>query len=99
MDLQIDVTGLHSSVYISGGTVYSDDEISIPKGTPKQIVKQARTKIAQYNSDNIIPTRFRAHDGESLSVGRRYRLLRKNKHSVWQLMTHERYNRLKDTIK
>lgn len=77
----------------------SKKDIIVGKGVPPKIVTKARQKLEQYAAGTIHAKRFIAHDGQAICVGNRYRLLRRDRRSDWMLLTHERYNRIKDTLK
>lgn len=65
--------------------------MEIAKGTPAKIVSAAEQVLRRYNKGEIVPRQLYTGRGECLSVGQRYRLLRRN--GLWSLMTHETYNK------
>lgn len=65
--------------------------MQIAKGTPAKVVNAAERLLRQYNRGEIAPRQLYSGRGECLSVGLRYRLLRRN--GIWALMTHESYNK------
>lgn len=65
--------------------------MQIAKGTPAKVVKAAEHLLRRYNKGEITPRQLYSGRGECISVGLRYRLLRRN--GAWSLMTHESYNK------
>ena len=63
---------------------------------PEWVVTQATMKLAQYRKRRIFPCRIHGTGYLSLKVNPRWRLLSQNGGKDWQLLTHERYNGVKD---
>ena len=63
---------------------------------PEWVVTQATKKLAQYRKRRIFPCRIHGTGYLSLKVNPRWRLLSQNGGKDWQLLTHERYNGVKD---
>ncbi|WP_446027410.1 ParE family toxin-like protein [Klebsiella aerogenes] len=62
---------------------------------PTQINKKASHVLNQYNSGELKACRIKCGN-MSLRVGRKWRLLSKDNGQCWEIMSHEKYNNLKD---
>ncbi|HIE4916019.1 ParE family toxin-like protein [Klebsiella aerogenes] len=62
---------------------------------PTQINKKASHVLHQYNSGELKACRIKCGN-MSLRVGRKWRLLSKDNGHYWEIMSHEKYNNLKD---
>lgn len=63
---------------------------------PEWVISQASRKLAQYRKRRIFPCRMHKTGYLSLKVNPRWRLLSQNGGKDWQLLTHEKYNGVKD---
>ncbi len=63
---------------------------------PEWVIEQATRKLGQYRKHRIFPCRMHKTGYLSLKVNPRWRLLSRNSGKDWQLMTHEKYNGIKD---
>lgn len=63
---------------------------------PEWVITQATKKLAQYRKRRIFPCRMHSTGYLSLKVNPRWRLLSQNGGKDWQLLTHEKYNGVKD---
>lgn len=63
---------------------------------PEWAITQATKKLAQYRKQHIFARRMHRTGFLSLKVNRRWRLLSRNGGRDWQLMSHEKYNGVKD---
>ncbi|HIE4607781.1 TPA: hypothetical protein ACXNLE_002989 [Klebsiella aerogenes] len=62
---------------------------------PTQVNKKASHVLNQYNSGELKACRIKCGN-MSLRVGRKWRLLSKDNGQCWEIMSHEKYNNLKD---
>lgn len=63
---------------------------------PEWVISQASRKLAQYRKRRIFPCRMHKTGYLSLKVNPRWRLLSQNGGKDWKLLTHEKYNGVKD---
>ncbi|WP_457920894.1 ParE family toxin-like protein [Raoultella ornithinolytica] len=62
---------------------------------PLHINERASQILVLYDSGNIKPCRIKCGN-LSLKVGRKWRLLSRNNGNCWEVMSHEKYNQIKD---
>lgn len=63
---------------------------------PEWVHAQAVHTLGRYRNRRVIPCRIRGSGNLSLKVNRRWRLLSRDGGQNWEVMSHERYNKLKD---
>ncbi|HHS9741346.1 TPA: hypothetical protein ACTW90_003760 [Raoultella ornithinolytica] len=62
---------------------------------PLHINERASQVLGLYDSGGIKPCRIKCGN-LSLKVGRKWRLLSRNNGNCWEVMSHEKYNQIKD---
>ncbi|RSW87038.1 hypothetical protein EGH62_03045 [Klebsiella aerogenes] len=62
---------------------------------PAEVNKKASSILNQYTSGELKACRIKCGN-MSLRVGRKWRLLSKDNGQCWEIMSHEKYNYLKD---
>lgn len=63
---------------------------------PAHVMAKADAIIEKFNNREIYPTKHHSGRGESLNVGKDWRLYRRTGKTEFELMSHERYTRVKD---
>lgn len=63
------------------------------KGIPDRIHQKAKQTLAAYLTGDCRPKRHGSGRGESLNVGKRYRLFRRTGSEMFTLFSHEAYNK------
>lgn len=63
---------------------------------PEWVHVQAVHTLGRFRSRRVIPCRIRGSGNLSLKVNRRWRLLSRDGGQNWEVMSHERYSKLKD---
>jgi hypothetical protein len=63
---------------------------------PEWVHEQAVHVLRQYRHGRIHPRRMRGSGNLSLKVNLRWRLLSRDRGQNWEVMSHERYSKLKD---
>ncbi len=61
---------------------------------PAKVQRKARVILHLYNQRQIQPRKLVGDLGWALEVGYRWRLLSRDKGQTWDLMSHEKYNKL-----
>lgn len=61
---------------------------------PPSIQRKARQILERHLAGEISPRKLAGGLGLSLEVGYRWRLLSRDKGQTWDLMSHEKYNKL-----
>ena len=62
---------------------------------PPHVNEKASQILSLYSKGNIKPCRIKCGN-LSLKIGRKWRFLSRNNGTCWEVMSHERYNQLKD---
>ncbi|HIG8794987.1 TPA: hypothetical protein ACYEOW_001220 [Raoultella terrigena] len=62
---------------------------------PLHINERASQVLRLYDIGNIKPCRIKCGN-LSLKIGRKWRLLSRNNGNCWEVMSHEKYNQIKD---
>ena len=62
---------------------------------PLHVNEKASQILSLYSKGNIKPCRIKCGN-LSLKIGRKWRLLSRNNGTCWEVMSHEKYNQLKD---
>lgn len=62
---------------------------------PSHVNEKASQILSLYSKGNIKPCRIKCGN-LSLKIGRKWRLLSRNNGTCWEVMSHEKYNQLKD---
>ena len=62
---------------------------------PPHVNEKASQILSLYSKGNIKPCRIKCGN-LSLKIGRKWRLLSRNNGTCWEVMSHEKYNQLKD---
>lgn len=62
---------------------------------PPHVNEKASQILSLYSKGNIKPCRIKCGN-LSLKIGRKWRLLSRNNGTRWEVMSHEKYNQLKD---
>ncbi|OMP92709.1 ParE family toxin-like protein [Raoultella terrigena] len=62
---------------------------------PLHINERASQVLRLYDIVNIKPCRIKCGN-LSLKIGRKWRLLSRNNGNCWEVMSHEKYNQIKD---
>ena len=62
---------------------------------PPHVNEKASQIFSLYSKGNIKPCRIKCGN-LSLKIGRKWRLLSRNNGTCWEVMSHEKYNQLKD---
>lgn len=63
---------------------------------PEWVHTQAVNTLGRYRKRRVNPCRMHGSGNLSLKVNRRWRLLSKDGGQNWEVMSHERYSKLKD---
>lgn len=63
---------------------------------PEWVHEQAVHKLGKYRKRRVIACRIQGSGNLSLKVNRRWRLLSRDGGQNWEVMSHERYSKLKD---
>ncbi len=67
--------------------------ITLPKGTPQDIVIKALNVIELFESGQVRATKLTCNKALVLKIGLSWRLIQFKGTQKWELMTHETYNR------
>lgn len=63
---------------------------------PERVHEQAVHTLSKYRKRRVIPCRMHGSGNLSLKVNLRWRLLSRDGGKNWEVMSHERYSKLKD---
>ncbi len=63
---------------------------------PEWVHSKAVHVLLQFRARRIYPSRMHGSGNLSLKVNRRWRLLSRDDGKSWELMSHERYSKVKD---
>lgn len=63
---------------------------------PEWVHTQAVSTLGRYRKRRVNPCRMHGSGNLSLKVNRRWRLLSRDGGQSWEVMSHERYSKLKD---
>ncbi|HHT5083154.1 ParE family toxin-like protein [Klebsiella michiganensis] len=69
--------------------------IIISNRIPSHVNEKASHVLSLYSKGDIKPCRIKCGN-LSLKIGRKWRLLSRNNGTCWEVMSHEKYNQLKD---